>query len=324
MNNKTTNVLLLLSLPPTIQQQYLEGVRQRFPDLEVALIDHVDKIDPHLESMDILIGFGPHLRGRADEVFKKAGNLKWVQALGTGVDNITDRPTLRTDVVVTNIRGIHGVPMTEAALSAMLALSRDVPRLVRNQDRHHWGRWPAKLIDGKIVGIFGIGAISEVLAPRCKAMGMEVVGFSSAPRKLDGFDRVYGRDEIVARAGELDFLVLLTPYSKETHHMIGGEVFSAMKPTAFLVNLARGGVADEDALLTALQNQTIAGAALDVFVQEPLPEDHPFWSLDNVLISPHTGGFNVEYAGQALAIIEENMRHFLTGDIDNMIFRVER
>jgi D-2-hydroxyacid dehydrogenase (NADP+) len=319
-----TKVLILLSLPPSIQKQYLDGVRQRFPDVSVDLIDHISKIDPHLETMNVMIGFGPHLRDRADHVFAQAKSLKWVQALGTGVDNITDRPTLRGDVIVTNIRGIHGGPMTEAALMAMLALSRDLPRLVRNQDRHAWDRWPARLIDGKTVGIFGIGAISEVLAPRCKAMGMEVVGFSSAPRKLDGFDRVYSRDEIVARAGELDFLVLLTPYTKETHHLIGANVFAAMKPTAFLVNLARGGVADEDALLAALRDKTIAGAALDVFVKEPLPEDHPFWTLDNVLISPHTGGFNVEYAGQALAIIEENMRHFLAGETDKMIFRVER
>jgi len=319
-----TNVLILLSLPPAIQQQYLHGVRQRFPDASVTLVDHVSKIDPYLESMDVLIGFGPHLRDRADYVFERAKSLKWVQALGTGVDNITDRPTLRDNVIVTNIRGIHGGPMTEAALMAMLALSRDLPRLVRNQGRHAWERWPARLIDGKTVGIFGIGAISEVLAPRCKAMGMQVIGFSSAPRQLAGFDRVHPREEIVARAGELDFLVLLTPYTKDTHHLIDSRVFGAMKRSSYLVNLARGGVVDEDALLEALRSKTIAGAALDVFVTEPLPEDHPFWSLDNVLISPHTGGFNVEYAGQALAIIEQNMRHFLAGEPDRMIYRVDR
>src|SRR5262252_9042384 len=103
----------------------------------------------------------------ADEVLRAAVNLKWIQTLGSGVDNLVDLPSLRQDVIVTNVHGIHGAPVSEAALATMFALSRDLPLFVRNQDRRHWGRWPARLLDGKTVGIFGVGAIAETLAPKC-------------------------------------------------------------------------------------------------------------------------------------------------------------
>ena len=128
-----------------------------------------------------------------------------MQALGTGVDGIIDQPSLRKDVVITNIRGIHGEPVSEAAIMAMLALSRRLPDSVRYQDKHSWTRWPPRLLDGKTVGIYGIGLIAEALAPRCEALGMTVVGFTSTKRELPGFDRMHLRSELmqVARRARL-------------------------------------------------------------------------------------------------------------------------
>ena len=134
----------------------------------------------------------------------------------------------------------------------MLALSRDIPGFVRAQDEHHWGRWPAKLLHGKTVGILGIGVIAEALAPKCKAMGMTVVGLTSKPREVAGFDRVHAMGEMMQVLPTLDYLVLLTPYSPATHHMIDAKVFAAMKPSSYFINLARGGVVDEAALIEAL------------------------------------------------------------------------
>ena len=150
---------------------------------------------------------------------------------------------------------------------------------MRAQDEHQWKRWPAKLLHDKTVGILGIGVIAEALAPKCKAMGMTVVGITSSPRKVAGFDRVHPMGELLTVLPKLDYLVLLTPYSPATHHMIDAKVFAAMKPTSYLINVARGGVVDEDALVEALRAKTIAGAALDVFNQEPLPPDHPLWTF---------------------------------------------
>jgi D-2-hydroxyacid dehydrogenase (NADP+) len=316
-----TSLLILLAMPPETVTHYYSRLRASFPQLTIHLVDHHSKVGPYIGSADILMTFGPMI---TDQVVRKAANLKWIQALGTGVDNLVDLPSLRDDIIITNIHGIHGAAMSEAAIMAMLALSRNFPRVVRNQDRHLWERWPARLLDGKKLGILGIGVIAEALAPKCKALGMTVVGISSVKRAVAGFDRIYGRDEFICTVRDLDYLVVLTPHSPATHHIVNGAIFSAMNPTSYFINLARGGVVDEEALIKALENGQIAGAALDVFNQEPLPEDHPFWSMKNVIVTPHLGGFYDGYADRALPVVEENIRRFLAGDTMNMINVVKR
>lgn len=316
-----TNLLILLTLPEKVRMQYYDHLRAKFPELNINMVDHHSRVGPYIGSADILVTFGPMM---ADHVLKEATNLKWIQALGTGVDGIIDLPSLRDGVLITNVHGIHGAPVSEAAIMAMLALSRELPRVVRNQDRHKWDRFPARLLKDKTVGIFGVGVIAEELAPKCKAFGMTVVGISSAKREVAGFDRMYARDELQSAVREVDYLVLLTPYGPATRGIVGAEVFSAMKPTSYLVNLARGGVVDEEALIRALEQGQIAGAALDVFNQEPLPDDHPFWTMENVLVTSHLGGFYDAYPAHALPVVEENLRRFLAGDTKNMIHVVRR
>ena len=316
-----TRLLALLSLPEKVRSQYHEGIKSRFPGIEINLVDHHSKVDPFIAEADVLVTFGPMM---AEHVLEKARKLRWIQALGSGVDGITDRPSLRPDVLVTNLHGIHGAPVSEAALAAMLSLGRGLARNLRNQLQHKWERFPASLLKGKTVVIYGVGSIAAELAPKCKAFGMRVLGISSTTRTLPGFDRILPRSELVAAASEADYLVLLTPYSEATRGSVGGNVFAAMKPTAHLVNLARGGVVDEEALMAALTTRRIAGAALDVFSEEPLPESHPLWAMDNVLITPHQGGFYDEYVNEALPVIEHNLRKFLAGDTNGMINLVRR
>ncbi len=271
------------------------------------------KAESAIKAADMLLTFGQMLKNLKFDL-KDAANLKWVQALGTGLDGITDQPSLRPSVTVTSLHGVHGPPVSEAALASMFALSRDLPGFVRAQDERAWKRWPAKLLHNKTVGILGIGVIAEALAPKCKAMGMTVVGITSSPRQVAGFDSVHPVIEMLTVVPHLDYLVLLTPYSAATHHMIDAKVFAAMKRTAYLVNVARGGVVDEDALVAALRAKEFAGAALDVFNQEPLPADHPLWGFKNVIITTHQGGFCDTYVDLAMPILEHNMRCFLKGD----------
>src|SRR5438874_6825787 len=186
------NVLILLTLPKDVRDTYAARLGQKFPELTIDVVDHYSKAPPFMAAADVLITFGPMMK---DDVFHNAPRLKWVQALGTGVDGVIDQPSLRKNVVITNIRGIHGEPVSEAAIMAMLALSRRLPDSVRCQDKHSWTRWPPRLIDGKTVGIFGIGLIAETLAPRCKALGMTVIGFTSTKRALPGFDAMRLRSE---------------------------------------------------------------------------------------------------------------------------------
>ena len=311
-------LLILLTFPPEVTDQYRSRLSRTFPEIEIEVAATADKAIAALADADMLITFGQMIKNLKLD-FAAARNLKWVQALGTGLDGITDQPALQPGVTVTSLHGVHGAPVSEAALASMLALSRDLPGFVRAQDEHQWKRWPAKLLQGKTVGILGIGVIAEALAPKCKALGMTVVGITSSPRKVAGFDRVHPVGELLPVLAGVDHFVLLTPYSPATHQMIDAKVFAAMKPTAYLVNLARGGVVDEDALIEALRSKKIAGAALDVFNQEPLPPDNPLWTFPNVIITTHQGGFCDTYPDLAMPILEHNMRCFLNGDLKGMM-----
>jgi phosphoglycerate dehydrogenase-like enzyme len=315
-----TNVLVYLPmLPEADRKRCGDFIRTEFPALKVDLAAKLGDIEPAIGEAKILVTFGAHLGLDADNILGRAAKLEWVMALGTGVDHIIDVPALRSEAMITNMHGMHGVPMTEAAVLAMLALAREMPRMMRNQANHHWERYGSRLLAGKTVGIFGIGAIAEVLAPVCKALGMIVVGITSAKRQVAGFDRIYGRDALAKAVAELDHFVILTPHTPETDRCVDAKVLAAMKPSAFLINLARGGIVDEDALVAALRAKKIAGAALDVFVKEPLPADHPFWAMENVILSPHIGAFNADYMSQVLPFVKQNLEHFLAGNFDKML-----
>jgi D-2-hydroxyacid dehydrogenase (NADP+) len=313
-----SRLLILLTLPPDVTAQYRARLAKLFPSLTIDVAAQKDQAQAALKDADILITFGQMMKN-LDLGLEGAGKLKWVQALGTGLDGITDQPALKPGVTVTSLHGVHGAPVSEAALASMLALSRDLPGFVRAQDEHAWKRWPAKLLQDKTCGILGIGVIAEALAPKCKALGMKTIGITSAPRPVAGFDRVHPVGELLHVLPEVDHFVLLTPYSPATHRMINAQVFAAMKPSAYLINLARGGVVDEDALVEALRGKKLAGAALDVFNQEPLPSDNPLWTFKNVIITTHQGGFCDTYVDLAMPILEHNMRCFLKGDLKGMM-----
>jgi phosphoglycerate dehydrogenase-like enzyme len=259
-----------------------------------------------------------------DNLLKQAQALEWAQALTTGYGTLLACESLKPDVIVTNTRGIHGPQMSELAFLHMIALSRNYPHMLRNQDRGEWQRWPQSLIYKKTAAILGIGAIAEELAPRLKAFGMKVIGISSTKRQVPGIDRMVGRDQMCEVLGEVDYFIVLIPYSPASDRIVNADVLAAMKPEAYLINLARGGVVDEDALLDALRTNKIAGAGLDVFKDRVLPADHPFWSMENVLITPMIGGMSDIYQEQALPILETNLRAFINGDTESMINVIDR
>ena len=322
--NAKPMLLIVLGLHEKIRTQYFVGIAQAFPHLDVRMVSCVADADPYLADATIILTHGPYLEDRADHVFTHAPKLKWIQGIGTGVDNIADRPTLPDDVIVTNIHGVHGPAMSEAAMSLMLALSRRLPLSLENKARHKWENWPSRLLSGKTVGILGLGSIAESMGPRFKAFDMTVFGITSGVRDLSGFDRVYHKSEMIEVVRQLDYFVVLTPYSPQTHHIVDAKVIGAMRPDGYLINLARGGVVDEVALLDALQAKQLAGAALDVFAQEPLRPDHPMWNLDNVIITCHQAATHDNSARINLPTILENICRFLAADIKNMKNVIDR
>ncbi|HZT52742.1 MAG TPA: D-2-hydroxyacid dehydrogenase [Stellaceae bacterium] len=312
-----TKVVVLLTLPEETRRRFDAFLRERF-DIDLAVIDHHSKLAPLIEETDVLMSFGATLGPEADRLMARAGRLKWIQCLGTGLDNIIDLPSLRREVIVTSLKGIHGSAVSEAVFLAMLALTRDLPRTLRAQQKHQWDRWTMRLVEGRTVGILGVGAIAAALAPRCQAFGMRVVGITATPRAVAGFDRIHPRAELLRVVPELDYLVLLVALAPETRHIVDARVLSAMRKDAYLVNVARGGIVDEAALLAALRERRIAGAMVDVFATEPLPPEHPFWTLDNLIVTPHVAGFNEAYYTKAFPVIEANLRAFLGGDVAAM------
>ena len=181
------NVLILTEVQEAMRARYKAMLLERFPQLTINVVGHHKDVGPYIADTDILLCFSPPM---ADHVVRDAPKLKWIQALGTGVDNIVDLPSLGKEVLVTNVRGIHGAPVSEATIAYMLSLARDLPRAGLAQDEKRWERWPAQLLAGKTVGILGVGLIAEYLAPICKCFHMTVVGISGSPREANGFDRM--------------------------------------------------------------------------------------------------------------------------------------
>jgi phosphoglycerate dehydrogenase-like enzyme len=221
-------------------------------------------------------------------------------------------------VILTSTRGIHGPQMSELAFFNMIALARDFRKMQRNQAEGKWEQYGQPILEGKTIVIVGLGLLAEHLAPRCKLFGMTVIGVSDGRTKGPDFDEIHPRSALVSLAARADFLMLLVPYSPATHHMIGRDVLGAMKPSAFLINLARGGVVDEAALVEALQSGGIAGAAIDVFSKQPLPPDHPLWRMPNVIITPNIGGRSDKFVEQTFQILEPNLEAFTEGRLDAM------
>ncbi|MAE05062.1 MAG: hydroxyacid dehydrogenase [Nitrospinae bacterium] len=304
-----------------IADQYKAYLQPKFPGLSITTARTPAEAGELLNDAQILAVLAPRLRG--DDI-EKARRLEWVQAFTTGVDNLLAFPCLKKETVVTNCRGIHGPQMSELAVLLMLSLSRGFHRIVKNQERKLYERWPMPLLEKKTVGIFGIGAIGEEVARKSKAFGMRVIGITSTKRNIEWIDEFYSREELPAAAAESDFFIVVAPLSPETEKIVNEKLLSAMKPTGFLINISRGGVVDEEALIAALQNGQIAGAGLDVFQMEPLPEESPLWEMENVIITPHIGGYTDNYIEQVMPIFEENLRRFLDGEKDNLINTVDR
>jgi len=302
-----------------LAEDYKKALGQKFPELTVHPAKNEEEVGDFIERMDILLTVRI-----SDELLKKASKLQWIHTITTGVDYMINLPSLRKETLLSCSRGIHVPQMSEMALLFMLALNRNLPQFIRNQDKRVWERWPTKLLYQKKVGILGIGAIGEEIARKCKAFGMTVFGIDVVKRKVDAVDYFYGPEDLLTVVREVDYFIIVVPNIPQTRKMVGAEVLSSMKPSAFLINIGRGEVVDEKALIRHLESGKIAGAALDAFWAEPLPEDHPFWRMKNVILTPHVGGMSEFCVDQVLAIFEENLRRFLKGERKDLINFIER
>jgi phosphoglycerate dehydrogenase-like enzyme len=259
-------------------------------------------------------------------------NLRWVQFHLSGVDAIVDHPLLHTDVLITSLSGASAPQLAEYALMGMLALGRRVPRMVADKAARRWAedrfeRFRPVELRGATVGIVGYGSAGREIARLCRACGATVLAVKRDLRSLDdhGYrlkdlgdpsadlaERLYPPQAVASMASLCDFLVIAAPLTPETRGMIDRRVFEALKPTAFLIDLSRGGLVDHAVLVEALAEKKLAGAMLDVFPVEPLPDGSPLWEMPNVLLSPHIAGASGDYYERATELFAENLRRYLS------------
>ena len=244
----------------------------------------------------------------------RTSRLKWIQVMSAGVDRLSDE-ILKSPIRIVTTSGLHGTPMGEVVLEMMLMFAKDAPACLQMKQAREWRRYKPKLLRGQTVGILGLGRIGREIARLCGAFGMKVIGLRrSEGSPLAEVDRVYPREQLQQFLAESDFVILALPLTKETQGLIGERELRGMKPSAYLINVARGAVVDEGALIRALEEKWIAGAGLDVFIQEPLPPDSRFYDLPNVIFSPHISGEMPDYESRATEIFCENLKRYVAGE----------
>jgi phosphoglycerate dehydrogenase-like enzyme len=243
-----------------------------------------------------------------------AHSLKWIHSIGAGVDGILTPDVLKSNVVVTSSSGIHREPISEHVLAFMLSFVRRFHTFARQQMRKEWKRYELEELAGKTLGIIGLGEIGSEIAVKAKAFGMRVIAVKRTPGQKPSYvDALWTQDRLKNLLGESDFVVLSLPLTSETRGFIGEPEMKAMKKSAYFINISRGKIVQEAKLIQALREGWIAGAGLDVFAEEPLPEKSELWEMPNVIITPHVAGSNPRYTERAMAIFEENLQRFLEG-----------
>lgn len=263
-----------------------------------------------------------------------APRLKWVQLHSAGINQLTKHSILKTDIRITTSSGIHAVPIGEFSIAMMVALARKIPLIVRKQDHAEWpsDKWRLYLgteLHGKTLGIIGYGSIGRHAARIAKlGLGMRILALSRGGEKRDrGYvepgigdpegtlpDAWFTRDQLGDLLSQSDFLLVATPLTDETRDLIGERELRQMKPTAFLMNIARGGIVNESALVQALKANWIAGAGMDVFEKEPLPAESELWKCENAIVAPHVSSATPHYDDRAVELFCENLRRYLRGD----------
>jgi len=283
------------------------------PDCEIVPISAEGEIEGDLEDTEVVF-----LRwGVTGETFRRLvtsiPNLRWVHTVSAGVDHVLFPELAESDVVLTNASGVFNTPIAETVLAYMLAVVKRLPEFLKQQDERRWRKLDLRELHGLTVGVIGLGDIGGEVARLCKAFGMRVLGLRRRPRPHPHADEVLPSEQLHDMLRRSDFVVISCPLTDETRGLIGREALAAMKPDAWLINIARGPIVDEEALLEALQERRIGGACLDVFSEEPLPEDSPFWDLPNVIITPHNSWNSPRIEEREIELFLENLRRYVAG-----------
>ena len=257
---------------------------------------------------------------RMEELISASGKPQWLHWGYTGLDQLAPLQSLKGRLLITNSKGIPASALGDHVIMVIHMLHREVQRLMRNQMDRVWERRHFEPVRGKTLGIIGLGNIGRDVARKATVFGMKVIGAARREVSVENVTKIFLPEQLPQFLATSDIVVISVPLTAETQGMIGEKELGWMKPKSYLINVARGHILDEDALVRTIKKGQIAGAALDAFVQEPLPPESELWSLDNVIITPHSAGWSKDYPEMALDLFCENLKRFLEGQ--EMINRV--
>ncbi|WP_203363841.1 D-2-hydroxyacid dehydrogenase [Bacillus sp. REN10] len=292
--------------PRKLQAQLIEN----YPSIEFIFYKTVEEAEELIHA-EIIVTFGEDLTPQHIEECKQ---LKWVMVASAGLEKMPFASFKDKDILVTNARGVHKIPMAEFTLGYLLNHVKRFPELRKLQGEAIWNkRLPISELADQTLLVLGTGAIGSEIARLADAFRIKTIGINRSGRAVDYFAAVYPIDQLLTVLPEADFVVSILPSTNETKHLLKKEHFQAMKNTAAFINIGRGDVLEEKVLIEALNKEEIAHAYLDVFEQEPLPEEHAFWSHENITVTPHISSITPQYLPRVFEIFEYNLERYLQG-----------
>ena len=305
-------VVVLHTDAPAAAREIVAG---RHPDLQLFTCDCYDALPKILADTGADVVYSVRFAGTPDfprRALLESGTVKWIAVGGSGTDHLA--PWEPSRVTVTNSAGVAAGMMAEYALGAMLAFSLDLGGFRQAQAEERWIVGRVAPIEGRTVLIVGFGHTGQAVARRSKAMGLTVLGVRAPPAASPDADEIHGVEALPQLWPRADFIVVSVPLLPRTRGLIDAPAFGAMRPDAVLVDVSRGGIVDEAALVAALSNGGIRGAALDVFATEPLPRGHPFWRMKNVILTPHCSSVYEGWDRRSVALFAENLSRYRAGE----------
>jgi phosphoglycerate dehydrogenase-like enzyme len=306
--------VLVLASPADPQLALLDELP---PETSIAVGESTEAFERTAQDATVIFnwsGSGTLLR----DVFRMCPRVQWVHSRAAGMDNLIFPELVAHPCILTNASGVFSPSLGEFALAAILYFAKDLRRLVKNQTAGVWEQFDITLISGQTVGIVGYGDIGRAVATRVRAMGMRVVAVKRHGPPLYNVDplvdQIFSPAQLCEMLPRCDYVVVAAPLTAETKGMIGETAFAAMKPEAVVINIGRGPVVDENAIIQALSTHRIKGAALDVFDREPLPPGHPFYSFENLLLSPHCADHTPDWLELTMRFFVEQFHRYAKGE----------
>lgn len=286
-------------------------LRKTFPAVQFSFFPGLQDVGNELQQAEVLVTYGMNL---TVDVLDRAKNLRWVMILSAGLDHLPLEAIKERNIILTNVRGIHKIPIGEFVMAFMLQYVKKFPFFQKEKEKKHWNRdVQIDELYGQTLLVVGAGAIGSHIARLAKGFGMRTLGIKRTASQNESFDAIYPLSKLNEILPKADFVVSILPSTDETKNVFTKEQFSLMKPSSVFINVGRGDAVKEADLLDALNQGKIAHAYLDVFQKEPLPETHPFWTCENITITPHITGVTAPYLNRAMEIFEKNLQLYLDG-----------